>query len=152
MTTYRTRVACRRNGARPGVVLVVLLLIAVTGCAAGSPAQSAPELASALDRVDSAVVSGRSAAIEEAVNALILATRQAQGEGRIDLAEADRIVAAAENVLAQLPDDAPRSPESSPSVEPSAPVESPSVDPTPGGGESKGKGKGKKKKPGRGKP
>lgn len=131
--------------------MLVLLLIALTGCAADSPARSAPELASALARVDSAVVSGRSAAIEEAVDGLILAARQAQAEGGTDLAAADRIVAAAEDVLAQLPDDTAKAPESSPSVEPSEPAESPSVAPTPGGGKSPGKGKREKKK-GRGKP
>ena len=114
--------------------------------AVNSPAESAPELASALDRVDSAIVGGRSAEIEDAVDTLILATRQAQEEGRIDLAEADRIIGAAENVLAQLPDDAAKLPES----EPPGSAESPTADPT-HGGESPGKGKGKKKQ-GRGKP
>lgn len=93
----------------------------LAGCGGETPpVEAAPELADRLTLVDRAVASGDETSIRRRVNSLVAATEAARDDGSIDETQADRILAAAEALLARLP-----APEQSP--EPSASPPSPSV-------------------------
>ena len=104
------RMTRRPAGARPqtgpvwGYLLAMLLALAVTatGCTQDSPVDSAPELATRLDRVDAAIAAGQQGEVRDAVDALMRATSRAETDGRIDQAAADRITTAARRLLRSL--------------------------------------------------
>jgi hypothetical protein len=102
-------------------VLTAVLLVAGCGGEA-APADSAPELADQLARIDRAVTTGDDALIRQRVESLVTATVTARDAGRIDDAQADRILSAAEDLLSRLPAEEPASeppspPASSPTTE-----------------------------------
>lgn len=102
---------------------LILATTLLAGCGGETPpAEAAPELADRLTRVDRAVVSGDETSIRRRVESLVVATEAARDDGSIDEAQADRILAAADALLARL-----STPEQSP--EPSASPPSPSVSP-----------------------
>ena len=136
----------------------------LAGCGSETaPADSAPELAEQLTRIDRAVAAGDEARIRQRVEALVTATESARDAGRLDDAQADRILAAADALLARLPAEEPE-PEPRPSPSPpssSATTPTPAPEegdedegdedeggdePGPGNSEGKGKGKGKSDK------
>jgi hypothetical protein len=97
-----------------GVVLLA------SGCGSEtSPADDVPALATSLDRVDEAIATGEYDAARDAVAKLTDVATRAEAAGDLDAARADRIVAAAEALLAAFP-------------EPEAPPSEPTPDPTPG--------------------
>jgi hypothetical protein len=149
----------------PARRLAALALTAVlaAGCGGDStPAEAAPELAEQLARVDRAVTTGDEARIRERVESLVAATEAARDAGRIDDEQADRILTAADALLARLPAEEPPSespspPTSSPTTETPEPPEDDEGDEGdegdnsgPGGGDSKGKPE-KEEKPEKGK-
>ena len=112
----------------PARRLVALVLIAVLagGCGGDStPTDAAPELAEQLAQVDRATTTGDEAQIRERVESLAAATEAARDAGRIDDGQADRILAAADALLARLPAEEP-APEP-----PSSPTSSPTLSPSP---------------------
>ena len=112
----------RTNLARR-LAALALMAVVTAGCGGESaPADAAPELAAQLERVDRAVVAGDEVRIRQRVEALVEATESARGEGRLDDEQANRILAAAEAMLAQLPVEAP-APEP-----PSPPTSSPTTE------------------------
>ena len=83
-------------------------LLVTSGCGSGtSPADDVPALATALDAVDEAVVSDDDKAVRDAVAELTDTTTRARKAGDLEAAEADRILAAAEALLAALGEPAP---------------------------------------------
>lgn len=109
------------NAARRLATLALTALL-VAGCGgASAPADSAPELVEQLARVDRAVAAGDEVRIRERVEALASATEAARDDGTLDDEQADRILAAADELLAQLPDEAP-APEPSPTTPTSSPT------------------------------
>ena len=88
-----------------GLVITALL---ASGCGGTTPSEAAPELAQQLARVDRAVVSGDDARIRDRVESLKSATEAARDAGRLDEQQADRILAAADALLARLPEPAPQ--------------------------------------------
>jgi len=98
-------------------VLATLLAAGAAGCGNDTPADAAPELSAQLARVDHAVVSGDEARIRDRVEALVSATEAARDAGELDDAQADRILTAADALLARLPAEKP-APEPSPSPSP----------------------------------
>jgi outer membrane biosynthesis protein TonB len=114
---------------KPAGRLAALTLAAVltAGCGSDStPADAAPELAEQLARVDRAVATGEERQIRERVDGLVAATESARESGRLDDEQADRILAAADALLAQLPAEEPTT--ESPPPPPSPPTLSPSPD------------------------
>lgn len=114
----------------PARHLVALALSAVllAGCAGeSSPADAAPELADQLARVDRAVAAGDEARIRDRVESLVAATEAARDSGRLDDEQADRILTAADALIARLPAQEPR-PKPSPSPTSSSPTPSPTPD------------------------
>ena len=115
----------------PARRLVALALSAVllAGCGGEStPADAAPELADQLARVDRAVAAGDEARIRDGVESLVAATEAARDSGRLDDEQADRILAAADALMARLPAEEPP-PKPSPSpASPSPPTTSPTPD------------------------
>lgn len=78
--------------------------LATSGCGSGtSPADDVPALARSLDRVDEAIVTEDYDAARNAVAELTAVATKAEESGDLDAAQADRIVAAAESLLAALP-------------------------------------------------
>ena len=109
-------------GAARRLAILALTALLVAGCGgASAPADSAPELAEQLTRVDRAVAAGDEVRIRERVEALASATEAARDDGTLDDEQADRILAAADELLAQLPDEAP-APEPSPTTPTSSPT------------------------------
>ncbi len=114
----------------PALRLVALALAAVllAGCGGeSSPADAAPELADQLARVDRAVAAGDEARIRDRVESLVAATEAARDSGRLDDEQADRILTAADALIARLPAEEPP-PKPSPSPPSSSP---PTTSPTP---------------------
>ena len=107
-------------GARSlAAALAAIVLLLASGCGSEtSPADDVPALASSLDRVDEAIAAGEYDAARDAVARLTDVATRAEAAGDLDAAQADRIVAAAEALLAALPD-------------PEAPPSEPTPDPTP---------------------
>ena len=95
------------------------------GCGNEAPADSAPELSTQLARVDRAVKAGDETMIRQRVDALVDATQAARDAGQLDDQQADRILAAANALLARLPAETP-TPEPSPSPSSSPTTASPS--------------------------
>lgn len=114
----------------PALRLVALALSAVllAGCGGeSSPADAAPELADQLARVDRAVTAGDEARIRDRVESLVAATEAARDSGRLDDEQADRILTAADALIARLPAEEPP-PKPSPSPTSSSPTPSPTPD------------------------
>jgi hypothetical protein len=110
-----------RSPWRP-VVAVALSAVLATGCGREGPAEADPELAQQLARVDRAVVTGDDALIRDRVESLVSATEAARDAGRLDEEQADRIIAAADALLARLQaeepaPEPPSTPTSSPTTE-----------------------------------
>jgi hypothetical protein len=117
------------------VIALALTAVLVAGCGQETPAEADPELAQQLALVDRAVVTGDEARIRDRVESLVSTTKAARDAGRLDEEQADRILAAADALLARLPDEAPP-PKPSPSATPS-----PTITPSPdedGGDEGEG--------------
>lgn len=115
---------------KPARHLVALALSAVllVGCGSdSSPADAAPELADQLARVDRAVAAGDEARIRDRVESLVAATEAARDSGRLDDEQADRILTAADALIARLPAEEPP-PKPSPSPTSSSPTPSPTPD------------------------
>lgn len=107
--------------ARPLLAALATAAVLVAGCGSGTaPAEDVPALATALDDVDAAVVSGDDTAVRDAVDALTEVTTRAREAGDLDAAAADRILAAAEELLAALQEATP--PTEDESSEPPTPV------------------------------
>ena len=140
--------------------MTVLAVIAVLAAGCGeTPTEAAPELARQLAQVDRAVTNGDEARIRDRVESLVSATEAARDSGEIDDEQADRILAAADALLARLPAEEPASEPpspstSSPTTETPEPPEEDEGDEGdnsgPGGGDSKEKPE--KDKPDKGKP
>jgi hypothetical protein len=103
--------------------MTVLAVMAVLAAGCGeTPTEAAPELARQLAQVDRAVTTGDEARIRDRVESLVSATEAARDSGEIDDEQADRILAAADALLARLPAEKPASeppspPTSSPTTE-----------------------------------
>jgi hypothetical protein len=155
-----------RSPRRAGRWVTILAVTAVVaaGCGETTPTEAAPELARQLARVDRAVTTGDEARIRDRVESLVSATEAARDAGRLDDEQADRILAAADALLARVPapEPAPQpsaSPTPSPTLSPSPEDEDEDEDEEgdnsgPGGGDSKekpGKDNPDKDKPDKGK-
>lgn len=107
-----------RRRTAPALLLAALLL--ATGCGADpSPADAAPELATRLDSVDAAIAAGNYNRARTALEALAASAVRAERTGDLDESQADRIAAAVNALLAELPDEAtPEEPTGEPDVEP----------------------------------
>lgn len=149
---------------RAGRWMTVLAVMAVLGAGCGeTPTEAAPELARQLAQVDRAVTTGDEARIRDRVESLVSATEAARDSGEIDDEQADRILAAADALLARLPaekpaPEPPSPPTSSPTTETPEPPEEDEGDEGdnsgPGGGDSQekpDKDKPEKDKPDKGK-
>jgi hypothetical protein len=141
----RTSLACRLT------TLAVTAMVAA-GCGSDTaPADAVPELADRLEQVDTAVATGDEARIRQRVEALVAATESARDEGSLDDEDAERILAAADAMLARLPaeepaPEPPSPPTSSPTTETPEPPEEDEDDEGdegdnsgPGGGDSRDK-------------
>jgi hypothetical protein len=110
------------HASRARFAALAVIAVVAAGCGTDeAPADAAPELAERLERVDRAVTSGDEAQIRERVESLVDATESAQTAGQLDEDQADRILAAADALLAQLPDERPE-PESPASSSPASPT------------------------------
>lgn len=124
---------------------LVLALVVTSGC--GSAEQSAldqvPALSARLDRIDAAVADRRFGAARDRIDDLVSATVQARDAGDLDTAAADRILAAAAQLLSALPTPV-RTPTPTPSAAPTtrAPAPEPKAEPEKKPG-NKGKGHGR---------
>ena len=107
------------------VSILALTAVLAAGCGQDTPSEAAPELARQLAQVDRAVTTGDEARIRERVESLVSATEAARDTGRLDEEQADRILSAADALLARLPDGAPP-PTPSPPASPS-----PTITPSP---------------------
>lgn len=106
------------------------LVLATAGCGGqGTPAEAEPELAVQLDRIDAAVAARDHEAARAGVEALVEVAKRAEDDGDLTAGQADRIVSAAEGLLAELPapEDAPAEPEPEPAPVP-PPTEEPEAD------------------------
>lgn len=113
------------------LVAVALAAILLAGCGGeSSPADAAPALADQLAGVDRAVAAGDEERIRDRVESLVAATEAARDSGRLDDEQADRILAAADALIARLPTEDPP-PKPSPSSPSSSPSSSPTPSPTP---------------------
>jgi serine-type D-Ala-D-Ala carboxypeptidase (penicillin-binding protein 5/6) len=96
-----------------GLTAGVLALMA--GCGESSaPSDDVPALGESLGRVDDAIVEGRYDDARSELDELVATTTSAQEDGDLEGAEADRILAAAAQVMSALPAEEP---------EPSEPAE-----------------------------
>lgn len=85
-------------------VLAASTLLVSAGCGSGtSPADDVPALATALDRVDEAIATEDYDDARDAVAELTDVATEAEESGDLDAEQADRIVAAAESLVAALP-------------------------------------------------
>lgn len=93
---------------RAPVAAVVALMAVLAGAAGCSeevpPGETVPELATQLDKVDAAVEEGDLEGARQATRRLVARTAVARAEGDITGEEADRIIEAAEALLAELPE------------------------------------------------
>ena len=120
----------RRPAARRCAALTLTAVLSATfatGCGNEAPADAAPELSAQLARVDRAVATGDEARIRDRVEALESATEAARDAGELDDEQADRIVAAADALLARLPAEEPV-PEPTPAPSPTTASPSPEED------------------------
>jgi hypothetical protein len=83
----------------------LLLGGAACGSEEKSPAEAAPGLSTRLERVDAAIADEAYARAREAVEDLVAEAAQARVTGDITADQADRILQAASDLLAQLPED-----------------------------------------------
>jgi hypothetical protein len=129
------------------MTVLAVMAVLVAGCGE-TPTEAAPELARQLAQVDRAVTTGDEAQIRDRVESLVSATEAARDSGEIDDEQADRILAAADALLARLPaekpaPEPPSPPTSSPTTETPEPPEEDEGDEGdnsgPGGGDSKEK-------------
>lgn len=127
------------------------LLLLLTACGGGSPADSVPELERELSAIDDALSEPDYAEAQEHLETLVATAEDARAAGDLDDEDADRVLAAAARLLAELPAEGePPAPGSGTSPEPSP---SPSTEPTDDGTEEPGKSdEGKPPKPDKGKP
>jgi len=112
------------------LVAAVLAGSALTGCSDDSaPAESAPELANRLDKVDAAIAGEDYPAARTAVESLVAAAARAQVAGKVSEDQADRILAAAQALLRQIPADGDVPSESDPIPDPSSIAPAPESEP-----------------------
>ena len=105
-----------------GLVLAALVL---AGCGAStSPGDEVPALSVGLARVDDAIVDGRYDQARNRIERLVGLTTDARDGGDLEEAEADRILAAAAELMSALPAEEP-------AEEPAEPVPSATATPTP---------------------
>lgn len=98
----------RRSAA--AVLAVVVALLGVAGCADDEPpGRTVPELATQLDRVDAAIEEGDLDRARKATRRIVARTAVALADGDLTDDQADRIIEAAEALLAELPEDEPPS-------------------------------------------
>lgn len=108
-------------------------LLLTTGCGSGtSPADDVPALSTALTRVDQAIAAEEHDEARDAVAELMDVATKAEETGDLDADQVDRIVSAAETLLAALPGAETPTPEPEPSA-PTPEAETPT--PTPAGPE-----------------
>ena len=119
----------RGNGVRRLAALALTAALLVAGCGdETAPGDAAPELADQLARIDRAVAAGDEAVIRQRVESLVAATEAARDAGRIDDAQADRILTAAEELQDRLPAEQPEPKPSPSSPSTSAPPPAPEPD------------------------
>lgn len=88
------------------VVTVLVAALGITACSEEEPpGRTVPELATQLDKVDAAVAEGDLAQARQATKRIVARTAVALAEGDITDEEAERIIEAAEALLAELPED-----------------------------------------------
>lgn len=108
------------------LVSVLGAVVLLTGCGGDTaPADEVPLLADRLALVDRAVSSGNETQIREQVETLIDATERARDAGQLDDEQAERVLAAADSLLARLPDEATPQPSPSPPTSSPAPPSTP---------------------------
>jgi hypothetical protein len=113
MTSTRTQ-RVRRSAAQ---AVVAILLTA--GCAGSTPpGEAVPELRSTLAQVDRAIVEQKYAQARTHLKDLVQTTTTARDDGELESAEAEPILAAAENLLTALPQPSPRTDGSTQSRQP----------------------------------
>lgn len=135
----------RGKGVRRLAALALSAVLLLAGCGdEAAPGDAAPELADQLTRIDRAVTSGDEAVIQQRVESLVAATEEARDAGRIDDAQADRILTAADELLDQLPAEEPEPKPSPSSPSTSAP---PPASPEPDEDEDDHEGDDEEKKP-----
>lgn len=97
-----------RGLSRAAILTGALLLFPLTGCAGDtSPGEAVPALRQALSRVDEAVAAERYGRARAELTALVRQTVEAQEAGRISDEDAARILAAAAQLSASLPESSP---------------------------------------------
>jgi hypothetical protein len=99
-----------------GVASVLASVVLLTACGSESPApaEQVPGLADRLAQVDRAIVAGRYPVARAQLEELIDSTLAARGRGRLDPAQADRVLAAAAALLSALPQPSPEPPPAEP--------------------------------------
>ena len=113
-----------RSPGAPRLVTAVVVAVLLGGCGGSSaPVDDVPALESALARVDDAIVDGRYDDARDELDELVATTSSARRSGDLDGSEADRILAAAAEVMSVLPAE-----EGGPAEEPE-PVEEPEPEP-----------------------
>ncbi len=104
---------------RAFAALTAVALLVTAGCGSEtSPADDVPALTASLDRVDDAIAAEEYDAARDAVAALTEIATRAEEAGTLDADQADRIVSAAEELLAALP--GAETPPSEPEPDPEA--------------------------------
>jgi hypothetical protein len=122
-------VTTRGIGVRRLAALALTAVLLVAGCGdETAPGDAAPELADQLTRIDRAVAAGDEAVIRQRVESLVAATEAARDAGRIDDAQADRILTAADELQDRLPAEQPEPKPSPSSPSTSAPPPAPEPD------------------------
>ena len=111
-----------RRSARLGAGVAVLVLLA--GCGGSSaPSDAVPALGTSLERVDDAIVEGRYDDARSELDELVANTTAARDDGDLEGAEADRILAAAAQVMSALPAEPAEEAEDPPPAEEPSPTE-----------------------------
>lgn len=116
-----------------GPALVTASFVLLVGCGGSSaPSDDVPALGDALDRVDDAIVAGRYDDARSALDELVATATAGREEGELGGGETDRILAAASELSAALPEEPVEEPkeEPEPTTEP-APEETESSEPPP---------------------
>jgi hypothetical protein len=93
----------RRVGWR-GAVGIVAVVLSAGGCGGGqsAPVDQEPQLASLMTAVDDEITAGHLVQARQSLNALVTATESARGSGTLDIASAERVLAAAAGLKTQL--------------------------------------------------
>lgn len=108
---------------RRRLVAAVACALLLTGCGADpAPADAVPALSDRLEQVDAAVAADDPERIRTAVDRLVATAEQARDSGQLDDGQVDAIAAAAEALLAELPEPEPATP-STPETSAPAPPE-----------------------------